>query len=80
MKITLNALAIALVVTARLLSLQAQAAEFSSSSVGSQITFNNSEPHCPNSGFYSAVRRLQGAGLRGVAETARCVCGSGHRR
>lgn len=80
MKTTLNALAIALVVTARLLSLQAQAAEFYSSSAGSQITLNNSEPRCPNSGFYSAVRRLQGAGLRGVPEAARCVFGPGHRR
>jgi hypothetical protein len=71
MKTTLNALALALVVTARLLSLQAQAGEFYSSGVGSQITLNNSEPRCPNSGFYSAVRRLQGAGLRGCARAGK---------
>ncbi len=78
MKTTLNALAIALTVTARFVSAHAEAAELFSVSVGSQSIVNNRGPDIPTSGLYSAARRLQTSSVRGGAE-ARCAYVSSHR-
>jgi hypothetical protein len=79
MKTTLNALAIALTVATRLVSVQAQATEFFSASVSFQSIINNSG-HLPTSGLYSVARRLQAASVRGGGAATTCASVSSHRR